>query len=434
MKLTGLEDQRTEAVQVAETLGGSPLALTQASSVMVKDELTFEEFLNRYDEGNDEIVQASLSTTVYRQTRAAVFALDKLSPTGRRLLTFLSLIDSDISEEDIIEPTLGEIKVPKFLSTASEYKQAREELTRAKLVLHNGTTKMLSVNIVVQDAACLEMSSYEFVKIFRFAVRVLSRLWPVVGADAIRQDNRRWQQCAKLIQHALRLRNRFSTQSVGVKAELALSMQFASLLNEVGWYLQERGQSLHAIDCFEIARDHLKKIMAHSENGTAGARPTYNQQSQLFNDLGDTNTSRALENNLDDASLHFAETFLFPETYRDQGTSAADICDVDTSYDNYQKYNRLMLDQLGVGDHQTDPRLAISYLELAVGHAFKQEYQESQECSQMALKLCEWIPSPEMVMDLRTLAVANLALALLELGDASGACNEALQALKEREN
>lgn len=168
--------------------------------------------------------------------------------------------------------------------------------------------------------------------------------------------------------------------------------------------------------------------MAHNETGPAGSRPTYDQQSQLFNDLGDTNTSRALENNLDDTSLIFAET------YRNQGTSAADICDVQTAYDNYLKYNSLMVAQLGDEDHQTDPRLAISYLELAVAYAFKQEYQESKECSEIALKLCEWIPWPEIVMNLRTLAVANLSLALLELGDAREACSKALQALQEREN
>ncbi|CAK1367572.1 unnamed protein product [Cercospora beticola] len=429
VKLTGLEDQRAEAIRVAEALRGFPLALTQMSSFMVKDDLTFDRFLTLYEEGNDDIVQASSATAIYQHTVATVFAFEKLSDTGRKLLYFLSLIDSDISEQDIIEPILGKIKMSKFPSTATQYEQARDELTRSSLVLHNRKTGRLSVNILVQDAARLRMSSFEIVPVFLFAVRLLSKLWPVAGADAIRQDNSRWEQCAKLSQHALRLKDRFSKQSDGVKDELALNTQFASLLNEVGWYLQERGQSLYAIECFKIARDHLGKIIAHDQANSDVQRPPYAQQSQsLFNDLGDTNTSRALENNLDDTSL------LYAETYRNLGTSAADICDVKTSYENYSKYNSLMLAQLGDDDHQTDPRLVISYLELAVAHAFRQEYQASKECSEFALTLCKWIRSPEMVMNLRTLAMANLALALLELGDYTGACNKALQALTEREN
>lgn len=195
-----------------------------------------------------------------------------------------------------------------------------------------------------------------------------------------------------------------------------------------GRYLQERGQSLYAMDCFRIARDHLEKIIAHDQAYTEDRRQPYPPQlPDLFNDLGDTNTSRALENGPDDTS------FLLAETYRNLGTSAADICDVETAYENYVKYNELMVEQLGDDDSQTDPRLAISYLELAVAHAFKLEYEESRSCSQVALSLCESIPSPEMVMNLRTLAVANLALALLELGHANQARDMALQALQERE-
>ncbi|PIA96290.1 hypothetical protein CB0940_10839 [Cercospora beticola] len=430
MKLTKREDQPGPASRVARALRGYPLALTQMSGVILKGDLSFDQFLAVYDpsEGSDGFSHARATTSTYQHTVATVFAFEQLSKMGRRLLIFLSLIDSDISEEHIIEPILGVITSANFPNTAFEYEQAREELTGKSLAMHNRRTRTLSVNILVQDAALFRISSFDIVPIFHFAVRVLSKLWPVAGADAIRQDNRRWEQCEKLSQHALRLKDRFSKQSDEVRDELALNTQFASLLNEVGWYLQERGQSLYAMDCFRVARNHLEKIIAHDQAYTDGKQQTYPRQlPDLFNSLGHTNTSRALEHGPDDTS------FLLAETYRNLGTSAADICDVKTVYDNYVKYKELMIEQLGDDDCQTDPRLAIAYLELAVAHAFKLEYKESKSCSEVALALCESIPLPEMVMNLRTLAVANLALALLELGDAAGARDKALQALQERE-
>ncbi|PPJ52979.1 hypothetical protein CBER1_10953 [Cercospora berteroae] len=412
MRLTKREDQPGPASRVAKALRGYPLALTQMSGVMLKDDLSFDQFLALYDpsEGSDGFSQARAATSTYQHTVATVFAFEQLSKMGRRLLIFLSLIDSDISEKDIIQPILGVITTTHFPNTALEYEQAREELTGKSLVMHNRRTGTLSVNILVQDAALFKISSFDIVPVFHFA------------------DNRRWEQCEKLSQHGLRLKDRFSRQSDGVRDELALNTQFASLLNEVGWYLQERGQSLYAMDCFRIARDHLEKIIAHDQMYSEDKQQTYPRQlPDLFNNLGDTNTSRTLEHGPDDTS------FLLAETYRNLGTSAADICDVKTAYDNYVKYKELMLEQLGDDDRQTDPRLAISYLELAVAHAFKLEYKESKICSEVALFLCESIPLPEMVMNLRTLAVANLALALLALGDAVGARDKALQALQERE-
>lgn len=237
MKLTKREDQPGPASRVAKALRGYPLALTQMSGVILGRDLSFDQFLAVYDpsEGSDGFSHARATTSTYQHTVATVFAFEQLSKMGRRLLIFLSLIDSDISEEDIIEPILGVITTTNFPNTAFEYEQAREELTGKSLVMHNRKTRTLSVNILVQDAALFKISSFDIVPVFHFAVRVLSKIWPVAGANAIRQDNRRWEQCEKLSQHGLRLKDRFSKQSDGVRDELALNTQFASLLNEVGW-------------------------------------------------------------------------------------------------------------------------------------------------------------------------------------------------------
>lgn len=178
----------------------------------------------------------------------------------------------------------------------------------------------------------------------------------------------------------------------------------------------------------------MRIIAEEKLNPSARPTPTVEKQEPMFDKVGDIDTSQALEG--DGADPHL----LLAETYRSLGFSATDICDVDSAYENCSEYNRLMIEQLGHQERPSDPRLAISFLELAVAHGFRLDYENSRLCSEKALELCRWIPSTDGMdvaasgMVIQTLAVANLALALLELGNPIRARDMAMRALTDREN
>lgn len=239
LQLTERQDEgdRVTAAAVGQKLAGFPLAIAQMAGLILRQELSFTEFLQRYEEEHEHHnlfefrFEPRPGAIVYEHTIATVFSLENLTK-GVALLEVLSMMDSDVCE-DVLEPSLNDKRLAGFPKNATEYQQARYELLGSSLITRNRKTKTLSINHMVQDAACARMSSYRFVPVFRHAVRLLTRQWPGSGYN-LRQDNRRWKQCEMLSPHALRLKDRFSKQAAMVQDSLALSRKFASLLNEVG--------------------------------------------------------------------------------------------------------------------------------------------------------------------------------------------------------
>ena len=96
-------------------------------------------------------------------------------------------------------------------------------------------------------------------------------------------------------------------------------------------------------------------------------------------------------------------------------------------------YHQMMKEQLGGDAKPTDPRLAVSYMDLAVKRGFKREYAECAADSKKAIELCQWLTKPGDSLNITSLSSANMSLSLLELGDVEAAKDVALQALSARE-
>lgn len=176
-----------------------------------------------------------------------------------------------------------------------------------------------------------------------------------------------------------------------------------------------------AFECFTVARDNLIKIVAE-EARNPGARPAL-REAPSFDQVVPTGIGGSLEEGNVTSSL------LLAETYRNLAFVAAGMSDVKTCFSNYLEYNNMMVQELGSQAQPKDPRLAISYLELGVARGFRMEYAESRQCSEKTLELVQWLDDPAFAANLRTLAVANLSLALLELGQP----DEALEIAQEHD-
>jgi hypothetical protein len=235
--------ERASVPSVVDRLGGIPLALTQMAGVIVRQDLSFAEFVTRYDEEEAHNSLFGLSFEArdkrdrpgaYAHTLASVWGLEDLKKS-QGLLEVAALMDPDAIPESIFEGSLGELSLDGFPDSNTAYQDARSELMESSLISRNRATGTVSLHRIIQDGARARMKTNRFVSVFAFVVRLLSRVWPPAGYG-IRHNNQRWKQCEELFPHILFLKERFNKAGKAVQQILAMDVEFAYLLNELGWY------------------------------------------------------------------------------------------------------------------------------------------------------------------------------------------------------
>jgi NB-ARC domain len=241
LRLTG-RDTETEGVEhrfdVAERLGGYPLAITQMAGVITRRDLSFMEFLQAYEEEEyrEELLNLRLESpgrrTGYEHTLASVWAVEKLEHAGT-LLDVLSLLDPDSIPERILTTRPGDAALEGFPSAATAYQRARSELLRSSLVSRDRNANSLVIHRLIQDTARGKMSHARFHAVFSATVRLLASVWPF-DASNWRHSVARWAVCEQLFPHVLRIKafvSRLTTSEMEAEANLELSR----LLTDAGW-------------------------------------------------------------------------------------------------------------------------------------------------------------------------------------------------------
>jgi hypothetical protein len=129
LKLTWRENDTEEqqlSFSVAEKLGCLPLALTQMAGVMVRQSLSFSDFLSRYEEEETHGILFSLSLepshkrTNYSFTLATVWALEKLQYSSGLLDVMAFLAPNGIPEKCLVG-VVGRVQLPDYPKTVTAY-------------------------------------------------------------------------------------------------------------------------------------------------------------------------------------------------------------------------------------------------------------------------------------------------------------------------
>ena len=241
LQLTGRQESTKQfplAYAVAERLGGIPLAITQMASLISRQQLSFEEFLLRYnnEENMDELHSLRLGgpRDSYSHTLATVWGLDRLEH-GMALLEVMSLLDPDKIQEDILLKGSSKVQLSGFPTTATAYQNARYELLHSSLVTRDIDQGRLLIHRVIQDSAKTKMTLQRIAEVFEAAVELLRAAYP---ATLLHQDHSPalWIKCEPLFPNIIRLKEhyqRFEMPSNFIHARLA----FAEILNGAGWYV-----------------------------------------------------------------------------------------------------------------------------------------------------------------------------------------------------
>lgn len=232
-KLTMKEGDSSDVVRI---LGGLPLAMTQMAGIIVRRDLTFEEFARTYneEESREELMQLRLdqrrSRSGYEHTLASVWALESLKH-GRALLEVLSFLDPDRIQEGILTSHPDVVTVNTYPKTNNAYQKARTELHQSSLITRNA--EKIQVHRLIQDATRTKVGKERIKTVFSSTVALVSSIWPFQEFDW-RHGIGRWRICEQLFPHVLSLKQHHSRLKLSSNS-FEEDFQFAKLLTDAGW-------------------------------------------------------------------------------------------------------------------------------------------------------------------------------------------------------
>jgi hypothetical protein len=226
------QDQYVE--EVARTLGGLPLLITQMVGVMNRLRLTCKEFLRLCEENDLEHIDwtgnlKSQSAQVFKiSTR---IGLDGLNASTLGLLQMISLLDPDGIPDQVLEKAFLQRAVPDFPQNLTEYYAARAQLQESSLAQFkiNGD---LTLHRIVQDVAKANMAATRHDEIFNVTLVAVSNAWPF-GELVDRFSTSRYGDCAKIFPSVLRVRKAHETMLAKNRSKDPDGA--AALYNDAGW-------------------------------------------------------------------------------------------------------------------------------------------------------------------------------------------------------
>jgi hypothetical protein len=243
----GPED--TAARQIADALGGLPLAISQMAGIIRRQDLTLSEFLELY---TDHEEHASLYDTkfdtnlvTYPHSLSTVWAFERLKPQARQLLELISFLDPDVIREDLLMEASVELLSEGALFKKSNYTEARYDLLQSSLIQRDTQKQQISVHRIVQDVILATMDVAKKRFMFDKVVRILWADWPSAMPKPSKEPELpqpkssggrlyvgRWPACGAIYPHVLRIHQLWP--SISDLSEVT-RLLFAKLLTEAAW-------------------------------------------------------------------------------------------------------------------------------------------------------------------------------------------------------
>ncbi|KAH8587276.1 hypothetical protein B0O99DRAFT_656491 [Bisporella sp. PMI_857] len=376
LKLTWRENNSEEeglSSLVADKLGGMPLALTQMAGVMIRQSLSFADFLNRYEE---------------EETHGTLFSLS-LEPSHKRtnygytlasgLLDIMAFLDPDGIPEKYLVGVVGEVQLPDYPKTVTAYQDARSELLKSSLIRNDRSASNLTIHRLIQDGARAKMQPDRATIVFSAAVEVLWSMWPP-AESGVRHHVARWKDCELLAPHILRLKEHYLRAGRALKSRWINNLNFATLLNELGCTKQHQ---------------ELSPISTTQDEGRG--------------------------------------YFLLAETHNNIAGAATEYNDADTALHHFKVYNNMLQDKQRGKINVADSRLTSSFFNLGMSYTMMGDYENATTNFKQALEEAEKLPDPKNSKLARSLALTNLGLTKWLMEDQTEAAKLLERALKERE-
>ena len=264
LKRTGRPDTEAEqanASQLAAALGDLPLALEQAAAYMVRRQTPFRLYGQQYEKQRlklleKEKVRAGQYAESVRTTWQINFdAVAEANPASAELLQLSAVLAPDEIPYELL--ILGRQHWTEALQQALEADdwdtavflmgELLEPLSQYSLIRWEAEDYRYSIHRMVQEVIRDQMPD----KGLEWANRAVAGVWQAFP-DSDQLDN--WSVCDRLLPHGLRLRPWLTREQVWTETG-------GRLLNELGYFLEKRGQYNLSAEIFEQALEMRRELL-----------------------------------------------------------------------------------------------------------------------------------------------------------------------------
>jgi hypothetical protein len=234
--LVHLTKRTGDGKAVGERLGGLPLAIVQMASIIIRNHMSFEDFVGTWDERQEhpEYLGAEsklMAPDTYNKSPSTVWTIDSLRH-GKQLLEVMAFYDPDCIQEPILKQ-YSNIPLENYPTKLGDYLKARKELLQTSLARKDVSEKNLSVHRIIQDATRSRMGKAHYHVAFTAALHLLSSVWPF-EAFGWRHGVARWRECEELFPHVLRLKA-LGSPIVNELEDFETKTQYCKLMSDAGW-------------------------------------------------------------------------------------------------------------------------------------------------------------------------------------------------------
>jgi tetratricopeptide (TPR) repeat protein len=286
----GLDQSKPEELaqteRVVKEMEGLPLALDQAAAYIEETHCTLPAFLEKYQRQREDILRRRGGTgkehplPVATTWSLSFVQIEQLNPAAADLLRVCAFLAPDAIPEEMIVAGATELgtQLAPLQKDATRLDEVIGALNRFSLVRRDREEHTLSLHRLVQDVQLMAMDE-PIRKIWtERVIRAVNQAFPQVEVVT-------WLQCERYLPHALACAYLIETQ----KIETAESAQ---LLNQIGYYLSERGQYAEVEPHYRRALAIRESVLGDNNPDTASSlnnlalfyrrQGKYSEAEQLF--------------------------------------------------------------------------------------------------------------------------------------------------------
>jgi len=237
-KILPQRGQENALDEVAVLLGGLPLLLTQMTGLMRRLRLSYSDFMRLVRTSGLGNIEAPEDKHLSEQNRYGMLSqigFDKLTSGALRLLQVMAYLDPDKIPENLFDAEgSSDIQDSDFPTQAVTYFAVRGQLLQSSLIYLDEATQEVSLHRVVQTMALEKMNASDKLKCLDTTVSLVSKKWPFQNLRD-RFNTSRYDDCAKIFSHVLRLRIVYEEISRHFRRSIMPNISAAALFNDAGW-------------------------------------------------------------------------------------------------------------------------------------------------------------------------------------------------------
>jgi tetratricopeptide (TPR) repeat protein len=267
---TASEEDRLQALKIAEELQGYPLALDQAGAYIEETQRRLSSYLELYKKkqafflGKRGRVINDHPAPVTTTLRLTFQKIGEINADALELLHFLAFLHPDALPDEMLMHGASSLsgRLHTVVSDPLAFDAAIGTLRKFSLVRQRTDSTTLNMHQIIQVVLKHDLTKKHLQHLANQAVRLVNFIFPAVNFET-------WEGCERYLPHAVHCATLIRDYKLNVK-------EGGLLLERLGFYYYQRG-------CYVDAETYLTQVL-HLQEGHSRSDPSHT--AQTLNSLG----------------------------------------------------------------------------------------------------------------------------------------------------